>query len=172
SFAASASSVTNTDHITAVHVTSKHGQALFDSIHKRPPEAVALTDAYKQASPGDSITYTIQHNGTSQEQASLPAVQFTWDMWWQNYGLAFLAGMRWLVVGILLLITAQEWVGPVEGITLLPPAMLVLLYSHWGNVQQAYSASKIILVRCNPAVAVLVAAFIRLSLTDRPEDLN
>ena len=172
SFAASASSVTNSDHITAVHVTSKHGQALFDSIHKRPPEAVALTDAYKQASPGDTITYTIQHNGTSQEQASLPAVQFTWDMWWQNYGLAFLAGMSWLVVGILLLITAQEWVGAVEGITLLPPAMLFLLYSHWGNVQQAYSASIVIQLLWIPAFALLGAAFIHLSLTYRPEAMS
>src|SRR5437763_769795 len=135
----------------------------------QPPAALDITDAYKQASPVDSITYTIQHNGTSQEQASLPAVQFTWDMWWQNYGLAFLAGMSWLGVGILLLITAQEWVGAVEGITLLPPAMLFLLYSHWGNVQQAYSASIVIQLLWIPAFALLGAAFIHLSLMYRPD---
>ena len=172
SFGVSASSLTSTDHIIGIRVTGKHGQALLDWIQKRPSEAVPLTDAYKRASPGDNITYTIQHNGNSLERTTLPAVQFTWDMWWQNYGLAFLAGISWLLVGIVLLITAQEWVGAVEGITLLPPAMLFLLYSHWGNVQQAYSAHAVIQLLWVPSFALLGAAFIHLSLTYRPEAMS
>src|SRR5439155_13503523 len=130
------------------------------------------TDAYMHASPGDSITYTIQHSNDSTEQATLLALQFSWEMWFENYGLALLAGISWLLVGTILLATAQDWTGAVEGITLLPPAMLFLLYSHWGNVQQAYPADIVFQLLWVPSFALLGAAFIHLSLTYRPEALS
>ncbi len=132
SFAASASSLTNADRITGIVVTQKHGQVVFTwQQNRQQSEPVPLTAAYQMAHAGDPITYTVQHSNNTQGQTVLPAVQFNWDMWWQNYGVAFLAGLSWLLVGAILLITAQEWTGAVESITLLPPAMLFLLYSHW-----------------------------------------
>jgi NarL family two-component system sensor histidine kinase LiaS len=114
----------------------------------------------------------VQHNNNSQEQTALPTVQFNWDMWWQNYGLAFVAGLSWLLVGMVLLITAQEWTGAVESITLLPLAMLFLLYSHWGNVRQAYQADIVFQLLWVPSFALLGAAFIHLSLAYRPEVIS
>ena len=93
-------------------------------------------------------------------------------MWFENYGLTLLAGISWLLVGTLLLVTARDWTGAVEGITLLPPAMLFLLYSHWGNVQQAYPADIVFQLLWVPSFALLGAAFIHLSLTYRPEALS
>ncbi|MDQ6662341.1 MAG: hypothetical protein M3Z24_15430 [Chloroflexota bacterium] len=155
-FAASASSLTNSEHI--VQVNGKSG-------------TTALTDAYAHAKPGDTITYVIQDND-SRITISRSAVTFQWDMWWQTYGLTLLAGMSWLLVGLVLLVTAREWVGAVEGITLLPPAMLFLLYSHWGNVQQDYHADIVFQLLWVPSFALLGAAFIHLSLTYRPEALT
>ena len=96
----------------------------------------AMSAGYQQARPGQLITYVVQQNG-KMVSFSLPAVTFTWEMWLQNYGLALFAGISWLLMGGILLATAKEWTGAVEGITMLPPAMLFLLYSHWGNVQRA-----------------------------------
>src|SRR5437764_10854842 len=124
------------------------------------------------ASPGDGVTYTIQHSDNTTGQTTLQAVSFTWDMWFENYGLTMLAGISWLLVGTLLLVTARDWTGAVEGITLLPPAMLFLLYSHWGNVQQAYPADIVFQLLWVPSFALLGAAFIHLSLTYRPEALS
>jgi len=154
-FGASASSLTSVDHIIKVN-----GEP-----------ASALTSIYQHARPGDTITYTIQHNNEV-IQLKNPAAIFTWDMWWQNYGLALVAGMSWLVVGVILLARAQEWTGAVEGITLLPPAILFLLYSHWGNVQQAYAADAVFQLLWVPSFALLGAAFIHLSLTYRPQVIN
>src|SRR5439155_150610 len=136
------------------------------------PEIVPLTAAYMHASPGDGVTYTIQHSDNTTVQTTLQAVSFTWDMWFENYGLTMLAGISWLLVGTLLLVTARDWTGAVEGITLLPPAMLFLLYSHWGNVQQAYPADIVFQLLWVPSFALLGAAFIHLSLTYRPEALS
>jgi len=173
SFAASASSLTNTDRITGIVVTQKHGQVVFTwQQNRQQPGPVPLTAAYQLAHAGDTITYTVQHSNNTQEQTALPAVQFNWDMWWQNYGVALLAGLSWLLVGTILLITAQEWTGAIESITLLPPAMLFLLYSHWGNVQQAYRADSVFQLLWVPAFALLGATFIHLSLTYRPEVMS
>jgi hypothetical protein len=152
-FGAFASSINNNDTIVAVN-----GQKAASSISL----------VYQHARPGDTITYLIQHNATT-FTVKRAAVTFTMDMWWSNYGLAFLAGLSWILVGMVLLATAQEWTGAVEGITLIPPAMLFLLYSHWGNVQQAYPADIVFQLLWIPSFALLGAAFIHLSLTYRPQ---
>jgi len=157
SFKVSANSLTSTTHIATAN--GKQGDT-------------ALEQAYQHAHPGDIITYTFVNSDSTRSTVTRPAVEFTWDMWWQNYGLALLAGIIWLVVGAVLLATAPEWTGAVEGITLLPPAMLLLLYSHWGNVQQAYSADIVFQLLWVPSFALLGAAFIHLSLTYRPEALS
>ena len=130
-----------------------------------------MSAVYQHARPGDIITYSIQHN-TTRETVKRAAATFTLNMWWNNYGLALLAGLSWLLVGTVLLATAREWTGAVEGITLIPPAMLFLLYSHWGNVQQAYHADIVFQLLWVPSFALLGAAFIHLSLTYRPEVLR
>ena len=131
-----------------------------------------LTRVYLHARPGELITYTTESNTQGMASFQRPAVLFTVDMWWQNYGFAFVAGLAWLFVGGLLLATAHDWSGAVEGITLLPPAMLFLLYSHWGNVQQTYTADPVFQLLWIPSFALLGAAFIHLSLTYRPEALT
>lgn len=133
--------------------------------------ATGLASAYQQARTGDPITYTISQRNTLSSMTR-PAATFTSDMWWQNYGLALLAGISWLLVGGFLLATATEWTGAVEGITLLPAAMLLLLYSHWGNVQQPYSPDLVVQLLWIPAFALLGAALIHLSLTYRPATLS
>jgi signal transduction histidine kinase len=130
-----------------------------------------LAQAYAKAHDGDPITYTILQNTSAQSTITRPATIFTLDMWWQNYGLALLAGLCWLLVGGILLATAQDWSGAVEGITLLPPSMLLLLDSHWGNVQRADPADIVFQLLWVPSFALLGAAFIHLSLTYRPEAL-
>src|SRR5437764_7225540 len=124
------------------------------------------------ASPGDGVTYTIQHSDNTTGQTTLQAVSFTWDMWFENYGLTMLAGISWLLVGTLLLVTARDWTGAVEGITLLPPALLILPDSHWGNVQQSYAADIVFQLLWFPSFALLGAAFIQLIFTYRPEALS
>ncbi|GAC1402268.1 MAG: hypothetical protein NVS4B12_07810 [Ktedonobacteraceae bacterium] len=134
--------------------------------------ATGLEQVYAHARPGDVITYTLSNSKGVHTTFRRPAYEFTWDTWWQNYGLAFVAGVSWLVIGGILLITAQDWTGAVEGITLLPPAMLLLLYSHWGNVQQAYPADGVFQLLWIPSFALLGAAFIHLSLSYRSEALS
>ncbi len=168
----SASSLTSNQDITGIKVADQQGHPIF-RWQQRPTALTApLTEAYKLASPGDPITYTIQENGAGTYSFTLPAGQFTWDMWVQNYGLALLAGISWLVAGTLLLMTALEWIGAIEGITLLPPAMLFLLYSHWGNVQQPYSTDAVTQLLWIPSFALLGAGFIHLSLAYRPETMS
>jgi signal transduction histidine kinase len=154
-FAVAPGSLTSLDHIVGVN--------------NQPVSA--LSNVYKQARPGDLITYTVQQNS---KLASIkhPAVTFTWDMWFESYGLALIAGLCWLLVGFILLARAQNWTGVVEGITLLPAAMLFLLFSHWGNVQQANPADFVFVYMWSPAFALLGAAFIQLSLTYRPEAMR
>ncbi len=152
---ASPGSFTGTDHLVKVN-----GR-----------DISALSDVYSHAHPGQLITYSVEQNGKL-VQFTRPAVAFTWQMWLQNYGLALFAGISWLLVGGILLATAKEWTGAVEGITLLPPAMLFLLYSHWGNVQRAYQPDAVFQLLWTPAFALLGAAFIHLSLTYRPEALS
>src|SRR5437660_6626667 len=172
-FGASASSLTNTDHFIGVEVKNKNGVTAYSwQQNQLHPASVTLTTAYMHANPGDSITYILQHSNNTTGQTTLQAVRFSWDMWFENYGLTLLAGISWLLVGTLLLVTARDWTGAVEGITLLPPAMLFLLYSHWGNVQQAYPADIVFQLLWVPSFALLGAAFIHLSLTYRPEALS
>src|SRR5437660_3452100 len=172
-FGASASSLTNTDHFIGVEVKNKNGVTAYSwQQNQLHPEIVPLTAAYMHASPGDGVTYTIKHSDNTTGQTTLQAVSFTWDMWFENYGLTLLAGISWLLVGTLLLVTARDLTGAVEGITLLPPAMLFLLYSHWGNVQQAYAADLVFQLLWIPSFALLGAALIHLSLTYRPEALK
>ncbi len=154
---ATANSLTNNTHILTAN--NQAGPA-------------GLERVYAHARPGDSITYKLENSDGTYTMFTRPAAQFTWDMWWQNYGLASIAGLSWLVIGAILLISAQEWTGAVEGLTLLPPAMLLLLYSHWGNVQQAYPADIVFQLLWVPSFALLGAAFIHLSLTYRPEALS
>lgn len=161
-FGISAGSVTSIDHIVSAQV--QHGNSYSGSD--------ALSLAYKHALPNQQITYGIEQGTDPITSIARPAVTFTWDMWWQSYGLTFIAGLSWLVVGFIVLLTARSWVGAVEGITLLPPAMLFLLYSHWGNVQSAYPADLVFQLLWIPSFALLGAAFIHLSLTYRPEGLN
>lgn len=156
-FSISANSLSNSTRI--VSANGKQGQQ-------------ELTQAYEHARAGDIITYVVENGNGMRETITRPAITFTWNMWWQNYGLAFIAGVSWLIVGALLLSTAPGWTGAVEGVTLLPPAMLLLLYSHWGNVQQAYPADAVFQLLWVPSFALLGAAFIHLSLTYRPETLH
>lgn len=132
----------------------------------------ALTSIYQHAVPDK----TIIHYSALQNGQAIPidrvATTFTWDMWFDNYGWALIAGISWLLVGGFLLATSQEWTGAVEGITLLPPAMLFLLYSHWGNVQQSYPADLVFQLLWVPSFALLGASFIQLSLTYRPAALK
>ncbi len=163
-FSISAGSVTSVDHIVSVQ-NSDNKQLSYRGYE-------ALTMAYQQAQPGQLITYGIEHGTNLVPPITRPAVTFTWDMWLQSYGLTFIAGLSWLVVGFIVLMMAREWVGAVEGITLLPPAMLFLLYSHWGNVQSPYPADIVFQLLWVPSFALLGAAFIHLSLTYRPGVLN
>lgn len=156
-FAIKADSLTNTTLIIAID--NSKGADSFPII-------------YQKIHPDASVSYTIRLNGHSPTSFSRPATLFTLDMWWQNYGLSLLAGLSWLVVGAILLMTATEWTGAVEGLTLLPPAMLLLLYSHWGNVQAAYRPDLVFQLLWVPAFALLGAAFIHLSLTYRPSLLH
>ncbi|HEU5229610.1 MAG TPA: hypothetical protein VFU49_17465 [Ktedonobacteraceae bacterium] len=155
-FKVKADSLTSSSHIIAVNTL---------------PGRAGIQQAYRQAHDGDPITYTIAENNTTTVYMR-PAAIFTWDMWWQNYGLTLLAGVGWLIVGCFLLITATDWSGAVEGMTLLPPAILLLLSSSWGNVQQPYATNMAIQLIWIPSFALLGAAFIHLSLTYRPEALT
>ncbi len=153
-FTVAPGSLTNNDHLVAVNGS--------DISH--------LSSVYAHALPGDLVRYTVEENG-KQITVSRPAVIFTSSMWFDNYGWAFIAGICWLVVGGILLMTAPEWSGAVEGITLLPAAMLFLLYSHWGNVQQNYPSDYVLQLLWIPSFALLGAGFIQLSLNYRPEAL-
>ena len=155
-FKVKADSLTSNSHIIAVNGL---------------PGGVGIERAYEQAHEGEPITYTITENNTIASYAR-PAAILTWDMWWQNYGLTLLAGVSWLIVGCFLLTTATDWSGAVEGITLLPPAILLLLSSSWGNVQQPYPINLAIQLIWIPSFALLGAAFIHLSLTYRPQALT
>ncbi len=159
SFAVSPGSITSLDHIVRVK-----------SQEKSLP-AAAIADVYQNAHPDEPITYTVQQNNTV-TTITRPAVTFTWNMWFESYGLTLIAGLSWLLVGFILLARSLNWTGAVEGITLLPPAMLFLLFSHWGNVQQAYQADLVFQFLWTPAFALLGAAFIHLSLTYRPEAMR
>lgn len=168
----SASSLTSNKAITGISVADQQGQTLFQWRQRPGSPTAPLMEAYQQASPGDPITYTIRSNDAETSTFTLPAVQFTWDMWMQSYSLATLAGISWLVAGTFLIMTAPEWIGAIEGITLLPPAMLFLLYSHWGNVQQAYSTDAVTQLLWIPSFALHGAGFIHLNLAYRPETMS
>jgi anti-sigma regulatory factor (Ser/Thr protein kinase) len=156
-FEIKADSLTSTAHIIAIN-----GFKGADS----------FPQVYKKSQPNAPVIYTVSHDDNSTSSFTRPTVVFTRDMWWQNYGLGLLAGISWLVVGAILLLTATEWSGAVEGLTLLPPAMLFLLYSHWGNVQHASTPDPVFQLLWVPSFALLGAAFIHLSLTYRPAALN
>ncbi len=134
--------------------------------------AAGLTHVLQRAHPNEIITYTAQQGNGTRHTYTRPVAIFTFDMWWQTFGLTFLAGLSWLAVGGFLLVTAPEWTGGVEGITLIPPAMLLLLYSHWGNIQQPDPPDLVAQLLWIPSFALLGAAFIHLSLTYRPEALS
>src|SRR5438093_551274 len=101
--------------------------------------------------PKGSACYTRVYLTHLCAQLTYPAVTFMWDMWLESYGLTFIAGLCWIVVGFILLARAPNWTGVVEGITLLPVAILFLLFSHWGNVQQAYPADLVFQFLWTPA---------------------
>jgi hypothetical protein len=94
-------------------------------------------------------------------------------LWWQNDGLALLAGISWLVAGGFLLSTAPNWPGTAEALAFLPPSFLLLLYdSHWRNVlsysfQYSNHADAIFQLIWIPAWALLGAVLIHLSLNYR-----
>jgi anti-sigma regulatory factor (Ser/Thr protein kinase) len=155
------------------YMPSLTSDAYITAANQRPGSA-GITYTYQHALPGTPITYTFTYTffGAGSHLSFIrPATEFTFDMWWQSYGLPLLAGISWLIVGALLLTTASDWNGAVEGLTLLPGAMLLLLYSHWGNVQQAYEPDIVVQLLWTPAFALLGAAFIHLSLIYRPQTL-
>lgn len=88
-----------------------------------------------------------------------------WEMWFGSYGLALLAGITWLLVGAILLATAPDWTGAVEGITLLPPALFFLFSVYWINPRQVDLASQLVWLL---AFALPGASLLHLSLTYRP----
>ncbi|QBD82468.1 hypothetical protein EPA93_43430 [Ktedonosporobacter rubrisoli] len=155
-FEVKATSLTSSEYIvTANHIPAETG----------------LTATYQHATDKSTITYTIAHDDVHYTLAR-PTATFTLDMWWQSYGLTLLAGICWLIAGGLLLARSKDWNGAVEGLTLLPIAMLLLLYSHWGNVQQAATPDAIFQFLWVPSFALLGAAFIHLSLLYRPEEFR
>jgi anti-sigma regulatory factor (Ser/Thr protein kinase) len=156
-FTISADSITNNSHIIAADGLAG---------------AQGLTHVYQHAHPDEIVTYTVEQGNGARSTYTRPVTVFTFDMWWQTFGLTFLAGLSWLAVGAFLLATAPEWTGGVEGITLLPPAMLLLLYSHWGNIQNPDPPDLIVQLLWIPSFALLGAAFIHLSLTYRPEAMS
>ncbi|HEX7733816.1 MAG TPA: hypothetical protein VF458_03110 [Ktedonobacteraceae bacterium] len=132
---------------------------------------LALPEIYQHARPGQLISYTLADHGQHQT-VQYPSEVFTWDIWLQNYGLAGVAGLCWLLIGGILLATARAWVGAVEGLTMLPAALLFLLYSHWGNIQTAYTMDAVFQLLWVPGFALLGAGFIHLSLSYRPESVG
>ncbi|HTI13771.1 MAG TPA: hypothetical protein VL461_04255 [Dictyobacter sp.] len=156
-FTLPANSLTNNTHIIAInHI----------------PGWQQMVQVYQHAHPGEQITYTVQMNNAPTQTITRPIATFTLDMWWQTFGMTFLAGLSWLIVGIILLAMAREWTGAVEGITMLPPAMLLLLYSHWGNIQTPAFPDAVVQLLWIPSFALLGATFIHLSLTYRPESIG
>ena len=153
--ALSPGSLTSLDHIVKVN-----GQP-----------ALEISNVYQHTSPGHLITYTVQQNDKLMT-FTYPAITFTQDMWFESYGLTFTAGICWILVGFILLVRATNWTGAVEGITLIPVAILFLLFSHWGNVQLTYPADLVFQFLWTSAFALLGAAFIQLSLTYRPEAMR
>ncbi|GCF09171.1 hypothetical protein KDI_27350 [Dictyobacter arantiisoli] len=131
-----------------------------------------MQQVYQHAQPQDPIVYTARGNRMAPLTITRPATIFTLSLWWQTFGLAFLAGTSWLIVGIILVATASEWTGAVEGMTMLPPALLLLLYSHWGNIQTATPPDFVAQMIWIPSFALLGAAFIHLSLTYRPAAMS
>jgi hypothetical protein len=134
-------------------------------------DLTSLYQTHQSKNAQGTITYTIETNNI-QTTLVRPVTTFTTDIWWQNYGLGLLAGICWLLVGGILLMRAPDWTGAVEGMTLLPPAILLLLYSHWGNVQKNSPTDLVFQLLWIPAFALLGAAFIHLSLIYRPEALS
>lgn len=151
--------------ISSTHITAVNGL----------PVRQGLPQIYATTIAGMPITYTIMTSTLGQVQTSTisgSTLTFTLSMWWQNYGLGLVAGCIWLLLGGIILFRADDWNGAVEGMTMLPPAMLLLLYSHWGNIQVAYQPSPVFQLLWVPAFALLGACFIHLSLTYRPTMLN
>ena len=156
-FAISADSLTSTTHIVAVD--GHTGGA-------------GVQYVYQHTRPGAVVTYSARMDNNLIHNYTRPTTQFTWDIWWQTFGLTFLAGASWLIVGAIVLATSTEWTGGVEGITLIPPGMLLLLYSHWGNIQTAYAPDLVVQLLWIPSFALLGAAFIHLSLNYRPSAMS
>lgn len=127
-----------------------------------------LPRIYQQATPGQFIRYESEFNG-QRSCFQYPAARFDLQVWLQYYGLALLAGLSWLLVGGILLALARTWSRAVEGLTLLPMAMLFFLSSYWGNIQTAYPADTPLQLLWFSSLALLGAAFLHLSLTYRLE---
>ncbi|HEY4384665.1 MAG TPA: hypothetical protein VGN34_09355 [Ktedonobacteraceae bacterium] len=147
---------------SSMHITEINGK----------PVLAHISAVYQQAHAGEQITYIVRDNNGGTSAITRGVSLFTLDMWWQNYGLSSLAGLIWLIVGAFLVYKATKWNSVVEGITLLPPAILLLLYSQWGNVQQLFYPSAIVQLIWIPSFALLGAAFIHLSLTYHPLSFN
>ncbi len=130
----------------------------------------ALTQAFAQTRPGMTLTYLFRDERDGRTVVvSGPAVPFTWEMWWLQYGLALLAGLSWLLLAVLLLLKATDWGEAVEGLTLLPPALLLLLVACGGNVQRPSAFEPLILVLWLPGLALTGSALLHLSLSYRAE---
>ncbi len=140
-----------------------------ESVNGQDP--ASLPTIYRRATPGQIISYTFNINDQSSTIHS-PVVMFTSEMWLQNYGLAFLAGFCWLLIGGIVLATARGWTGAIEGLTMLPASMVFLLYSHWGNVQNGYPMDSVLQLLWLPAFALLGAAFLHLILNYLPDTVN
>jgi hypothetical protein len=130
-----------------------------------------LSEIYQQARPGQSISYTLQVNGQVRTLQA-PVVVFTGGTWFENYGLAFIAGLCWLLIGGIFLYTAHSWTEASEGLTTLPAAMLFLLFGLWGNIQSPSTLDVLAQLLWFPAFALLGASFLHLSLNYRPQTFS
>ncbi|MBV9258639.1 MAG: hypothetical protein JO215_11530, partial [Ktedonobacteraceae bacterium] len=80
-----------------VRVTSLTSTTQIISINKLKG-ASSFPLVYKKIHPGTPVIYATLQNGHLSSFLR-PAATFTWDLWWQNYGLTLLAGISWLIVG-------------------------------------------------------------------------
>lgn len=131
-------------------------------------DPATLPALYQHTRPGQQFSYTLIENG-QRFTVEYPTTTFTLALWWQDYGLALVAGLCWLLVAGLLLVTARAWEEAVEGLVLLPLAMLFLLSDYWGNIQAVFPLNPVLQLLWFPALALLGASLLHLSLTYRPE---
>lgn len=90
-----------------------------------------INDRWSQLRPRLTLLYTVVALILLAISAAIHIQQLSQasaaSMWWPNYGPGLLAGLCWLIIGGILLGTARDWSEMAEGLTLLPPALLLFL---------------------------------------------